>query len=387
MLADVGGHDRPAGSQLVYTVENGLHLQATLLAVLEWEFLLPVIDLRQPRRCLERLDHTNQLLEDLAGIPQHEDVRHDDLAELRRVDIDVDLLRVRAERLKFACDPVIPAATNGHDQITTDDGLVGIRRAVHAQHADRQPVLLGKGPLAQQRVGNRHLQLLSEGFGRHMRTRCDRPAADVEQGTVAVAQQLGRLFESDRVCFGAHRVTRQVDTLGKGRVTLSRSHILWQVDQHRPLAPCIGDVESLHHHTRDVVGVLHQIGVLDDGYRNAKHVGFLERVLAKHGGDRLPREHDHRHRVHLCRQQARDRVCRTRAGGDEDNAGLAGGSRIPVGHVCGALFMPRQYELDLLGVEQGVENRHGRAARVTENVFDPLAFQGFNDSVSASHDG
>ena len=71
-------------------------------------------------------------------------------------------------------------------------------------------------------------------------------------------------------------------------------------------------------------------------------------------------------------------------GGYEDDAGLAGGAGVAVGHVGRALLVPGEDEADLLGVEQRVEDGHGRAARMAEDVLDAEAVECFDDFVGSS---
>src|SRR3712207_7244324 len=56
--------------------------------------------------------------------------------------------------------------------------------------------------------------------------------------------------------------------------TLFRS--LGDVDQHRTGTARGGDVEGLLDHAGDVLGVLHEVRVLDDRHEDAGRVGLLE---------------------------------------------------------------------------------------------------------------
>ena len=70
------------------------------------------------------------------------------------------------------------------------------------------------------------------------------------------------------------------------------------------------------------------------------------------------------------------------AAGDQDNAGLTRCAGISIGHVGGSLLMAGQDQLDLR-VEDGIKDRHHRAAGQTEDVFHAFLTEGFDDDVGA----
>ena len=119
------------------------------------------------------VDQRQQVLDHQAGVALQADVGADDLVELRRIDVDVDLGGVGAELRQLAGDAVVPAGADGHDQVAVGDRLVGVGGAVHAQHAQVQGLVLGDRALAQQRVHHRRLQLLrqlEDGLARRRRS-------------------------------------------------------------------------------------------------------------------------------------------------------------------------------------------------------------------------
>ena len=130
--------------------------------------------------------------EDRARVPDDGAVHRVELVDLRRVDVDVDLHRVRAERLGGAGDPVVPARADGHDQVAVRHRLVGVGGAVHAEHAQGQRVRLGERALAQQRVGDRDLHRLRERAQLRAGARDHRAVADEEHGPLCRVQHLRR---------------------------------------------------------------------------------------------------------------------------------------------------------------------------------------------------
>jgi hypothetical protein len=142
-------------------------------------------------------------------------------------------------------------------------------------------------------------------------------------------------------------------------------------------------VEGLTHDARNVVGVLDQVGMLHHRVGDAGGVGLLEGVLAQQGREGLPCNDDDGGGVHERREQPGDRVGRAGPGGHEDDAGLAGGAGVAVRHVCGALFVAHQDQLDLR-VHEGIEHRHGCPTRQAEDVLHPLALEALDQFFSTS---
>ena len=128
--------------------------------------------------------------------------------------------------------------------------------------------------------------------------------------------------------------------------------------------------------------------MLHDRGRDVENVRLLEGILAEHPGDLLAAKDDHRHAVHLRGHDAGDGISSAGAGGDENDGRLAGGAGVTVSHVHGTLFVADEDELHvrLHGLE-GVKDRDGRAAGVTEDVFDAEVGEGFDEGLCAVHFG
>jgi len=60
----------------------------------------------------------------------------------------VNLDRIPAELGQLAGDAIIPAGTDGHDEIAVSHRLVGVGSAVHAQHPEVQRLILRHRTLA-----------------------------------------------------------------------------------------------------------------------------------------------------------------------------------------------------------------------------------------------
>src|SRR5262249_35362597 len=108
VLTDVGGDDRIALRDRVQPVEHVLRAQPTLPRVLERILLAPSLALPQPGFRLRHLDQRNDVLDHEARVAEDRDVGPDDLVELGRIDVDVDLHRAGAELVELTRDAVVP---------------------------------------------------------------------------------------------------------------------------------------------------------------------------------------------------------------------------------------------------------------------------------------
>ena len=126
--------------------------------------------------------------------------------------------------------------------------------------------------------------------------------------------------------------------------------------------------------------------MLHDRGRDVEDVGLLESIFAQHPAHRLAAEDDHRNAVHLRRHEAGDGVASARAGGDENDGGLAGGAGVAVSHVNGTLLMADENELHVrLHGLQRIKDRDGRATGVAEDILNAEIGEGFDERLRAVH--
>ena len=91
------------------------------------------------------------------GVADDRDIDLDVLRDARRVDVDVDDLGVRGEGRDLAGDAVVEPGADGDEQVALLDRVVGVGRAVHAEHVERLGLPLVEAAQAQQ--GHRHGQM------------------------------------------------------------------------------------------------------------------------------------------------------------------------------------------------------------------------------------
>ena len=164
VLADFGGDVGVAVlGQLVEPLDRVLRLDDGV-GVLVGERLAraPLVDLLPPvaERLLVglrlgRAPQPQHVFEHMRAVADDRHVDLDVLVDRGRIDVDVDLLRVRRERVEPAGDAVVEARADADHHVAIVHRPVGFVGAVHAEHAE--PLRIGgrKGAEAHQRRGDR----------------------------------------------------------------------------------------------------------------------------------------------------------------------------------------------------------------------------------------
>ena len=214
-------------------------MRASHSAVRSGVHSMPCEFLDQPRR-------------DVLGVADDRDQRGDVLADLRRVHVGVDDLRVRRERLELAGHAVVEARAEVDEQVALVHGVVGRDRAVHAEHAHGELVGLGERAERHERRGHRQpaqlreLEDLGGGVGG------DGAPAQVEHGPLRLVDGLGRGADLLDVPLERRLVAGQVDRVGVVVGELAVGDVDRDVDDHRAGPAGGGDVERLVHGLRQL---------------------------------------------------------------------------------------------------------------------------------------
>ena len=221
-----------------------------------------------------------QLDDDLAGVAHDRHVGRPVLADLGRVDVGVDDLRLGGEGREVAGDAVVEPRAEGDQQVGLLHRRDGGDGAVHARHAQVLAVAIGERAAGHEGGDDGRAGLVGEveelggGLG------LDHAAADVEHRATRLADQAGGLPDLLGVRPGGRPVAGQPDLDRPAEGGLGLQDVLGQVDEHRAGTAGRGDVERLGDRPRDVRRVGDQHVVLGDRQRDAADVGFLERVGA-----------------------------------------------------------------------------------------------------------
>ena len=124
--------------------------------------------------------------------------------------------------------------------------------------------------------------------------------------------------------------------------------------------------------------------MLDDRQEDARRVGLLEGVRADQVRLHLARDDHHRRRVEERVGDRRDEVRRAGPGRRHGDADLAGGARIALRHVAGALLVAHEHVLDR-GLRRGerVVDRKDRPAGDPEADLDAARLERADDGLRA----
>ena len=152
-------------------------------------------------------------------------------------------------------------------------------------------------------------------------------------------------------------------------------HVLGQIDDHRAGAAAARHVERLMDRTRQVRHILHQIAMLGAGPGDADDVGLLKGVVADQMGRHLAGQADHRNTVHHGVGETGDAVGGARTRGHQNDADLAGRTRVTLGRVNRRLLVAHQHMTQFILFEDGVIDRKYSAAGITEYEIDALVDQ------------
>ena len=147
------------------------------------------------------------------------------------------------------------------------------------------------------------------------------------------------------------------------------------IDEDRTRTAAAGQGECLPHGVGDVGRVLDEERALGDRQRDTGDVDFLECIFAHHAAcDIAGDKHDGRTVQHGGGHTGGE-VGRAGAGCRQADAHLAGGTRITVSRMAGALFVRRADVADLAALVQFVIDVQDRAAGEPEHGVDFLLEQ------------
>ena len=278
-----------------------------------------------------------KLIDDQPAVAGDPHVGRADLAQLGRVDVDVDDLGLRGEGADLAGDPVVEPGAQADEQVAALHGGHRGVVAVHAGHAQALGVRVGEGAPCHQGGDHRDPGALRQRTQRVGCPRLEDSTPDVEHRATGVADQLRRPTHERRIALGHRVVAGKIEIVDRGGpVPLHGGvgDVLGKVDEHRAGSAGGGHVEGGRHHAGDVIDVLDQPVVLGDAHGDAGDVALLKGVGADRSRGHLARDHDQRRRVHVGVGQRGDDVGGPRPAGHHGHAGLPGHHGVALGHVA-----------------------------------------------------
>ena len=396
VLTHAGGHDDVAFAHFVKFLNHELGSNRIgVIFVGVGAVFFPLGDLFQPFGALRELPgialvarHFQHLVEAFEGLF---DVGLDGefdvlvLVNFCVVDVYMDDRAMLAELLHLAGHAVIEADAEGEQEISFIGRVVGGHGSVHAQPFQREWMRFWEGTHAHQRRCHRNVGAFGEfeqflmGFARND------PAAAVQYRTLSLLDQPDGLIHRHFVQFKIGLVPAKLDRVRINRLAPGLLDVFRHVNNHRPGPTRLRDVKGLFDDARNVVGIRHQIAVLDDRQGHSKKVRFLKGTPSDHERGHLTGDHHQRRGVQIGIGNRRHNVCRPRSGGPHAHACSSGYPGIPFRCKSTALLMAGQNGANLLRSGQGLVDRHRCPARIGENRIDPLALHAAHKDFSPRH--
>ncbi len=291
-----------------------------------------------------------------------------------------------SEVLQPPGDPVVEPGAHRYEQVGLADRVVGVLRAVHAQHAHGQMMVFGEAALTGERGGHWDIAVhghLAELLGG---VRDDDPASGIYDGALGGGDHARRLDDLFGVPLQVGLVAGQAHLGHRGGVVV---HIRFgdvhrDVYEHRAGTARARYVEGLADDAGQRLLVLDQVAVLDDRQGDTGDVGLLEGIETDEVPADLARDGHHGHAVHIGVGYGRHQVGGPGSGGGQTHPHLARSAGVAVGGMPGALLVAHQDMVDV-GLVDGVVQGDHLSPWVAEYRVDPLAPQRFEDDFRAFH--
>ncbi len=336
--------------------------------------MAPVRDLRQ------------QQLEHFPRVADHRHIGADVLADLGRVDIDVDDLRLACEAIDPSRRPVVEPGADVDQQVGLVERVVDVLVAVHPHHAERERVRLGKGAEPQQSEDDRDAGSLDQA-GEEVRRAGEHDAVPGhDQRPLRRVDRLRRQPHLPHVRHRRRLVAAPADARRVMERGLLEKNVLWDVDQHRPRAAGGRQIERFLDRRRDLLGPLHEIVVLGDRQGDAGDVDLLKGVAPDQRLPDLPRDGDDGDGVEHRVREAGDEVGGARPGGRHADARLTGDTGVAFGGERRPLLEADEHVVEA-GAGQGVVERDDGTAGVAEDGGDTLRLQAPADDLRPGQAG
>ena len=288
---------------------------------------LPLVDHGHPLRMLFLLDLGQHGVQHIGRIAHDGKIDLHILAQLTRVDVDLDDGGVLCKGLGVQGHTVREAGAHCNEHIAVGHSAVGGVAAVHAHHPDVHRVAVGHDACGHQGISRRDLGLLQQVAQGLAGSCAAHAAAKVDQRALGRIDKIRCPLDLLRV-EGGHGADGL--RLFGGELAYRRRHVLGDIHQHRALAAALCNTEGRAHGIGQLFHPAHREIVLGDGHCDALNVGFLKAVPPDPVRGHVAGKGYHGHRVHIGRGNAGDQIGGTRAAGSQHHAGAAGRAGIAV---------------------------------------------------------
>src|SRR5262249_26617827 len=112
-------------------------------------------------------------------------------------------------------------------------------------------------------------------------------------------------------------------------------------------------------------------------------IGFLKSIVTDQVCRHLPRESNQRNRIHISIGQTSYDVGHPGPRSNEHDPWLARCLGVSFSHMCRALLVARQNQLDILLLTKHVEYLQDHTARESKDSLDPFVPQCFNKNIGS----
>ena len=308
---------------------------------------LEVVEEGEPVVVAGGLDLSVQVEQHLFDVADDRDGGLDVLADLGRVDVYVDDLRLGREVFEAAGDAVVEAHADADEEVGLADRDVAPVHAVHAGQAEVEGMGAGEAAEAEQRGDDRYLGLLRQLHELVPGAGDDDAVASHDYGSLRLSDELGGGVDLLRIALQLGFVAGQVQGLRVLELAGLLLDIARDVDEDGTGAARGGDVERLFEGLRNILDVEDELVVLGDRDADAGDVGLLEAVAADEPADDGAGDADEGHGVHPGVGDAGYKVSGAGTGGRPGDAGFAGDAGVGVGGVTGGLLVPDEDVMQL----------------------------------------
>ena len=323
----------------------------------------------------------------IAAITHNADFRLHILVDRRRINIDMDFLRVRRKRIQPPRNPVIKPRADADHHIAIMHRHIGFIGAMHPQHT--HPLRISRRIGTQPHQGRCDRKTCQPHEFTQQR-RClmagiDHPAARIKNRLFCLRHQRNRRTDFLDIALHARTIRLVLVILRALVVSECELHILRNIDNHRPRTAIRRDIERLVQNPRQIFHRPHKIIMLRAVARYAHRIAFLKRIRPDQMRRHLPGNANERDGIKHRIGQPGHRIGRSRTRCHKHTANLAGRPRIPFRRMHRTLLMPHQNVLHLVLLEHRVINWQNSPARIAENMLDTLILQNLKHHLRAAH--
>src|SRR5258708_1721990 len=181
-------------------------------------------------------------------------------------------------------------------------------------------------------------------------------------------------------------ISRKPHFSGSRQRSHLRGYVLRQINENRPRTACARQIESLMHNAGELAGVTYDVVVFCAWPGDADRIDFLKCIRPNHLEWNLPRYDDQGSGVHICVCNTSNGIGCTGAGSYNGNTNFAAGTAVSLGHVDGALLMPRQNMTQAwLNLWQFIVDVKYRSTGITKDCVNPLSNQCLQQDAGPTH--